>query len=138
MKTAKLFSLLLVLLLASGCSYRAGIGTNLAEEKVKNIRCAGENGQFSADDIRARFGEPQMILDLGGGRERWTYLESRVDSLSWLILSGYLIYRPSWVEVKNTMLEVIIKDDKVEKVLFVGDTLPETPAERGETPAEKE
>jgi len=140
MKAMHFFILLTVFVAASGCSYRLSIGSNLAEEKVNDIKSAvaGAGSEVSADHIRAKFGEPQMILDLGSGRMRWTYLESSVDSLSWLLLSGYLVYRPSWVEVKNSMLEVIIKDDKVENVLFVGDTVHETSAEEKETTAKKE
>ncbi|MHC4661175.1 MAG: hypothetical protein ACYS8W_05750 [Planctomycetota bacterium] len=125
MRAVKLFLLIIPALLLTGCSYRASIGTNLAEEKVNSIRSAGADVQVSSEKVRDLFGEPQMIVNLGEGRERWTYLESRVSSTAWLVVSGYLVYRPSRVEVTNSMLEVIIKDDKVENVLFAPGEQPE-------------
>jgi outer membrane protein assembly factor BamE (lipoprotein component of BamABCDE complex) len=108
----RLAILALFLLLLTGCaSARRGIGDNLEAQKIINII----PGQTTRSEIRMIFGKPDIAKEHEDGTEEYTYIQGRNDSVSWLILSGYLVYHPTTAFSGNRILIVYFENDKVKR-----------------------
>ena len=84
--------LLLFAVVLTGCaSARRGIGDNIEADKIINII----PGETTRSEIRTIFGKPDIAKKHKDGTEEYTYIQGRNDSVSWLLLSGYLVYRPT-------------------------------------------
>ena len=90
-------------------------------DKVAEIKSPESPRPATAGTVRSLFGEPQLIENLGEGRERWTYLESRVGTTTWLLISGYMIYRPTSLSIHSAALIVALKNGAVEDIEYFND-----------------
>lgn len=105
-------TLLVAALLAAGCaSARRGIGDNVTIPKIIDII----PGKTTRVEVGRMFGKPDLVKDLGRGKTEYTYLQGKSDSVSWLILSGYLLYHPTTAFSGDRILIVRFEDDKVER-----------------------
>ena len=104
----------MLLFAVCGCaSARRGIGDNVAVPKIINI----VPGETSESEIRMIFGVPDIAKDLDEGEVEYTYIQGRNDSVSWLVLSGYLLYHPTEAFMGDRILIVNFKDGKVRRFL---------------------
>ena len=108
------FILPIILLLVMGCaSAREGIGNNVTVPKIIDII----PGETTESDIRMIFGKPDIAMDKEEGEVEYTYIQGRNDSVSWLVLSGYLLYHPTDAFRGDRILIVRFKDGRVDRFL---------------------
>lgn len=83
--------LALVAVVTSGCaSARKGIGDNVTTGKMIHL----VPGKTSRQEVLAIFGRPDLVKKMNDSQEEFTYLQGKNESVSWMILSGYLLYQP--------------------------------------------
>jgi outer membrane protein assembly factor BamE (lipoprotein component of BamABCDE complex) len=98
----------------TGCaSARRGIGDNLTMPKIIEI----VPGETTRAQVRTIFGKPDIVKELGEGKVEYTYLQGRSDGVSWLILSGYLIYHQTTAFSANRILIVRFEGEKVARYI---------------------
>ena len=113
--TKRLSFLVLILVpIAAGCATaREGIGDNVTAAKIVNL----VPGKTTRAQVRLIFGQPDIVKQLGGGAEEYTYLQSKDEAVSWLILSGYLIYHPTTGFSGNRILVIQFEGDTVARFI---------------------
>ncbi len=106
--------ILLPALLCGGCaSARRGIGDNVTVPKIIEII----PGETTRSQIRTIFGKPDFENDLGEGKVEYTYLQGKNNGVSWLILSGYLVYHETTAFSGNTILIVRFDGETLQRFL---------------------
>ena len=102
----------LVVLLGAGCaSARRGIGDNVTVPKIAEII----PGKTTRAEVRTTFGKPDLVKDIGEGVEEYTYIQGKNDAVSWLVLSGYLVYNPMNAFSGNRILIVRFDGETVSR-----------------------
>jgi len=110
----RLVILALSILLLAGCaSARRGIGDNIEAQKIIDII----PGHTTRSEIRMIFGKPDIAKEHEDGMEEYTYIQGRNNSVSWLILSGYLVYHSTTAFSGNRILIVYFENDKVKRFI---------------------
>ncbi len=88
----RLFLIVIAAAIATGCaSARKGIGDNVTVSKVVSII----PGKTTRAEVQTVFGKPDIVKEVGKGAVEYTYVQGKNDSVSWLVLSGYLVYHPT-------------------------------------------
>jgi outer membrane protein assembly factor BamE (lipoprotein component of BamABCDE complex) len=105
------FLALLTLFLAGCASARRGIGDNLTVPKIIEI----VPGETTRAQVRTIFGKPDVVKELSDGSLEYAYIQGRNDSVSWLILSGYLVYHPTTAFSGSRILVVCFEGEKVSR-----------------------
>lgn len=107
--------LALVATIGAGCaSARYGIGDSVTTEKVIHLH----PGKTNRQEVLTIFGKPDIIKKLEEGSvEEFTYLQGKNESVSWMILSGYLLYQPVRGASGTRMLIVRFKEGILDRFL---------------------
>ena len=107
------FAIALLLAVCGCASARKGIGDNVTAEKIVEI----VPGETTESQVRMIFGKPDIANDLGDGELEYTYIQGKNENVSWLLLSGYLLYNPNEAFVGNRILIVRFRDGLVRRYL---------------------